>query len=626
MSLKDGLLKDKLEALPDRSGVYMFKDGSGEIIYVGKAKSLRNRVRSYFTAGDDGRYQYQRLVAAIRDVEVLLTRDEVEALRTEAAMIRLHKPKYNVDLKDDKSFPFLKITREPFPRITLTRKKDNQDGDYYGPYTDVKPTKYLVRTLKGTLHIRNCNQPLSVDKIEAGRYKRCLNFHIGRCRAPCEGLLDEEQYRKGIQRFIRFLHGRHEEIITELKEEMLHAASNLDFERAAEIRDRLYSVSRFSERQERVFPNPVDRDAINLSREDGFAAFSVIKVRNGRIIGQSPFHMERTSGIDDASLLEAFIIRHYDLVDHFPRELLLPFETPDLDSLVGYLAQAAGRKVTILLPQRGEKNQLVRLALTNAEHLLAERRLMADKRDFIPRSLKALQEQLNLPSPPLLIEAFDISNLAGTDSIASMVAFKDGKPWKKGYRVFKIKSVEGVDDFASIGEAVFRRYNRLKTEITNGNEEESTSSDDENDNRLPDLVLIDGGKGQLNRAKSILNGLELTGLPVIGLAKRLEEIFIPGESEPIMLPRSSSALRLLQQVRNDAHRFAITRHRLLRGKRQVKSRLDDIPGIGSSRRQALLKAFGSIKRIAEADVTEIAAVKGMTKNLAENVKQKLLES
>ncbi len=620
LAVQSRLLKDKLDSLPDRPGVYMFKDSRGRIIYVGKAKSLRNRVRSYFFAGSDRRFQYDRLVAAICDVEVLLTRDEVEALRTEAAMIRHHQPRYNVDLKDDKSFPYLLITHEPFPRVFLTRKPHTVAGDYYGPYTDVKPTKRLLRNLKGSFQIRSCNLALTPEKIAQGRFKLCLDYHIGRCGGPCTGEVSQEQYRKGIDRFVRFLRGQHEEILADLEAEMRAFASRLEFEKAAAVRDRLMVTKRFSERQEKVPLRPFDRDAVNFVREDNYAAFSVIKVRGGRIVGQSPFHMERVVGLDDPSLLEAFLVRHYDLVDHLPKELLIPLSLPGVESLSSYLEQRAGHRVSVLTPKRGAKRRLVDLALTNAEHLLAERRLMADKRDFVPRSIKALQEHLHLGEPPLVIEAFDISNLQGTDNIAAMVVFRDGKPWKSGYRMFKIRSVDGIDDFASIGEAVFRRYRRLKGEIEAGDENPPEGDDrDRSTPRLPDLVLIDGGKGQLSRAKSVLADLGLDDLPVIGLAKRLEEIFLPGRSEPITLPRTSSALRLLQQVRDEAHRFAITHHRRLRGRRMVRSRLDDIPGVGPVRRRKLLNRFGSLKRIREADVEELAAVPGMNRTVAERI-------
>jgi len=642
-------LQDKLEALPDCPGVYLFKDSKERIIYVGKAKNLRHRVRSYFTGGDDGRYQYPRLIAAIRDVEVLLTRDEVEALRTEATIIRLHSPCYNVDLKDDKTYPYLKITREPFPRVFLTRKPRAKDGDYYGPYTDITSTRGLLRTLKRILQIRDCNLALTPKKIAESKFKLCLDFHIGRCGGSCVGKVSLEEYKKGIDRFLQFLQGRHDEILEDLKQEMHQLATELRFEEAAGVRDRLAAAQMFTERQKKVNTVHVNQDAIGMVREDSFVAFSVLKIRGGRIVGQSPFYMERAGGLNNHELLEAFVTRHYNLVDTIPGEVFLPHDPPDMLSLSGYLSDLAGRKVRLHIPQRGEKHGLLNLARVNAEHLLAEKRLMAEKRDFTPRSIKALQEQLSLPTLPMLIEAFDISNLFGQDSVASMVVFKDGKPFKSGYRIFKIKTVDGIDDVASIGEAVKRRYSRVITEMLKyekylsrcqvfipdriGNGIETTvrygdltsgrSVLQENTPCLPDLILIDGGKGQLSRAKSVLDELGLSNLPVIGLTKRLEEIVLPGISDPLSLPKTSSALRLLQQVRDEAHRFAIAKHRLLRGKRQVRSRLDDIPGIGPARRTALLKKFGSINRIAAADVDDIKAVKGMTRKVAEVVKKEL---
>ena len=626
---KSGKIKDKLAVLPDKPGVYLFKDIKGAIIYVGKAKSLRNRVRSYFTCADDGRYQYPRLVASIRDLEIILTRDEVEALATEAALIKRHNPKYNVDLRDDKSFPYLKITREPFPRVTLTRKSRVRNADYYGPFTNVKETRSLLRTLRGVLQICNCSLPLKPERIARGKYKLCLDYHIGHCGGPCVGKVSSEEYRKNINRFIQFLNGKHDKILGELKTEMKERASQLRFEEAASLRDRLLSARRFSERQRRIASKPVNRDAISMTREDSYAAFSVIKVRGGRIVGQCPFHMERAAELDDEALMEAFLVRHYDLVDTIPGEIYLQTEPTNSESLKKHLTNLAGRMINITVPKRGEKRKLIETAHRNAEHLLLERRLMADKRDFIPRAVNALKELLKLPEPPILIEAFDISNLFGKFSVASMVSFKDGRPYKSGYRIFRIRTVEGIDDVASIGEAVRRRYLRLKDEIAaakkargdDGNRVGKGSMPIPN---YPDLILIDGGPGQLSRARKALDELELKDLSVIGLAKRLEEIYLPGCSEPIALPRSSSALRLLQQVRDEAHRFAISRHRMLRGKRQVKSALDDIEGVGPTRRQTLLKRFKSLKRLAEAETEEIAATPGISRKLAQKIKEELI--
>ncbi|MFH0766056.1 MAG: excinuclease ABC subunit UvrC [Calditrichota bacterium] len=618
-------LRAKLDNLPDRPGIYIFKDGSGETIYVGKAKSLRNRVRTYFTSADDGRYQYPRLVAAIRDLEVLLTRDEVEALRTEQSIIRQLRPRYNVELRDDKSYLFLKVTRETFPRIFLTRKPHIRDGEYFGPFTDARSARTMVRVMKGILHIRDCSLPLTPEKIEQRRFKVCLDYHIGRCGGPCIGCVSDERYSLGIKRFLEFVKGRHDDILILLEEEMRALAEQLRFEEAAQARDRLLAARRFTERMIRVCPEPVNRDAVNFAREDSYAAFSVINVRSGRIVGQSPFHMEKASGLDDPALLEAFLLRLIDLTRGLSEEVLLPLEPPDIPSLESYLSEAAGHRVKFFIPQRGEKNQLVQLALANAEHLLAERRLIAEKRDWTPRSIKALQECLNLPHPPKRIEAFDVSHLQGVDTLASMVVFQDGRPLKSDYRVFKMKTVEGIDDFASIGEAVSRRYRRLTLELAHETAD-PTGGESNNPAARPDLTLIDGGAGQLSRAKAVLNELGLSELPVIGLAKRLEEIYLPDTRDPLILPKTSSALRLLQQIRDEAHRFAVTRQRLLRGKRLVKSQLDEIPGIGPIRRQALLKRFGSLKRIRESTADEIASTPGMTRKLAELVLKELGEA
>ncbi len=629
-------LAEKLLLLPEKPGVYVFKNAAGQIIYIGKAKNLRARVRSYFTALYDGRYQYPRLVASIRDFDLILTTSEVEALKTEADLIRFHKPRFNVDLRDDKSFPFIKLTREPFPRVLLTRKPhDPPPGDVYGPFTDVKGTRALLRTLKGVLQIRDCSLPLTPEKIAQGKFRFCLDYHIGRCGGPCEGKVDGEGYSQGVRRFVRLLKGHNEETIAELEAEMKGFAASLRFEDAAFARDRIAAARRFAERQPKVAPNPIDCDAVGMVREDSYAAVSVIKVRRGRIIGQSPFHMDRTTGLDDAAVLEAFLVRHYEIADTIPATILISVEIADRVPLISYLCDLAGKKVAVHSPQRGEKKHLIDIARTNAEHLLLENRAMADKRDFVPRSIKALQDVLKLSTPPLRIEAFDISHLAGTDTVASMVVFKDGKPFKSGYRIFKIKTVEGIDDVSSIGEAVERRYTRLLMGKANAidvdpeaeieEEVDLAGEKTQSEGIFPDLVLIDGGIGQLNRARQALDRLGLKELPVIGLAKRLEEIYLPDDSEPLLLSRSSSALRLLQQLRNEAHRFAVTRQRLLRGKRQIRSRLDDIEGIGPARRAALLKQFGSVKRIAASSMEELAAVPGMNRKTAELVKWRLMQ-
>jgi len=620
--MSNQVLKNKLEALPKKPGVYFFKDSHNSIIYVGKAKVLRSRVRSYFSGRDDGRYQYKRLTKSIRDVEVLVTRNEVEALKTEAAIIRLHKPKYNVDLKDDKSYPYLKITNEQYPRIELTRKINRNDGDYYGPYTDVKSSRKWMRTLSTVFQIRECRLALTDKKISEGKFDLCLDYHIGRCGGPCVGKVDAETYQRSISKFVKFLWGDHEQMIVSLEKEMRKLSSEQNFEEAAKVRDRLEAAKQFTQRQHKISSTPVNQDAIGLVREDDYAAFSVLKIRGGRIVGHTPFHMDRATGLSNEELTEAFLIRHYELSESIPQEIFTEFDPPEHTPLENYFSESSGRRVYIRVPKRGEKHSLLNLAKVNAEQVMLERRVMAEKRDFIPRSLKALQDHLHLDNPPKLIEAFDISHLQGTDSVGSMIVFKNGKPYKSGYRIFKIKSVVGIDDFASIAEVVKRRYKRVLENVAQYNND-AVATPDPNRPQLPDLILIDGGKGQLSYAKAELNILDLKQMPVIGLAKRLEEIYIPGDSLPLALPKTSSALRLLQHVRDEAHRFAVSRHRALRGKRQIKSRLDDIEGIGPARRQALLRKFGSIKKIASADILEIAAVKSMNKMAAERVKIEL---
>ena len=604
------VLAEKLEYLPKSPGVYLFKDRTGRVIYVGKAKVLRNRVRSYFNKGEDGRYQYHRLVNAIADLEIIVTDSEIEALILESNLIKKNVPYYNVRLRDDKSYPYLKVTKGLFPRVFLTRKTPKDGSKYYGPYTDVKELRRFLRTFKGVLKIRHCNRTITPELIESKKYRPCLNYHIGRCAGACSGQISPDDYRRNVRHLINLIHGRDAELVTYLKTEMLEASRQQRFEEAAQWRDRLRQVENFG-RQSAVsgLESPLlgDRDVIALACEDEDGCAALFQIRSGRIVGRSHFYLSSVFEKPPAEVLEAFLKDYYNRTESIPEEIFLPLEIDDTPVLTQWLTRRRGRRVRLEVPKIGDKARLVRLVTRNAELLLADLKLQKSKREFIHHALKALQRDLRLPKPPRRIEAFDVSNIQGRDAVASMVCFKDAKPLKSEYRRFRIRTVEGADDFAMMGEAVERRYKRISAEKK----------------PLPDLVLIDGGKGQLNRAVKILNELGLDKIPAIGLAKKLEEVFLPGYPEPQNIPKNSSGLKLLCHIRDEAHRFAIDYHRNLRKKRTLAGELDAIPGVGEVRKKALLRHFGSLKRLREADAQAISAVPGISEKLAGRIHDNL---
>ncbi|MBU0519728.1 excinuclease ABC subunit UvrC [bacterium] len=606
-------LADKLTALPADPGAYLFKDKNGKVIYVGKAKVLRNRVRSYFNKGEDGRYQYNHLVNAIDDLEVIITGTEIEALILEASLIKEHIPRFNVRLRDDKSYPYVRITKELFPQVFVTRKTPRDGSKYLGPYTDVKGLRRFMRTFKGLLRIRNCNRVINQELINSGKYRPCLNFHIGRCAGACSGKISSQEYQQNVQYLMQLLQGRDDELKSDLEKRMLAAAEQELFEEAAQWRDRLKHVESFS-RQTVVSgleaPDLNDRDVIALAAEDDDACAALFQIRHGRIVGRSHFYLTQVFEKTSADVLSAFVREYYQRAQSIPEEIFLPVELEDAAVFGQWLTEKRDKKVTVAIPKIGDKAKLMRLVQANADMLLAELKLQKSKKDFVHHAVKALQRDLLLTKLPKQIEAFDISNIQGTDTVASMVCFKDAKPAKSEYRRFKINTVTGADDVASMGEAVARRYKRVLREKR----------------PLPDLILIDGGKGQLNRVVSVLTDLGIDKTPVIGLAKKLEEVFVPGESLPLNIPKNSSGLKLLCQVRDEAHRFAITYHRSLRTKRTLTGELDAIPGVGESRKKALLKHFGSLKKLKEASVDQISAVQGISRNLAEGIYGKLRET
>ncbi len=596
-------LQQKLDNLPKSSGVYLFRNDKKRIIYIGKAKVLRNRVRSYFQKGDDGRYQYGSLTRAIADLEVIVTDNELEAMILESTLVRHHSPRYNVTLRDDKSLPYIKVTKELYPRIFLSRQPAKDGSRYFGPFTGVGYIKRLLKTMKGILHIRRCNLAITEQSIARGTHRVCIYHDMGQCKGPCEGRITPEDYLENIAVFLDLLKGNTQPLAEDLTGRMKELAAGQEYEQAAEVRDQLRAIEQLTQHQKVISPFPISRDVIALAREADDACAVIFRIRRGKLLGRNPFFLRGLQQSTDADILQAFLQQVFVEDEDLPEELHLPMKVPEMELFHQWINTRKGKSVRIEFPKIGDKAKLMRLARGNAVLLLGERRREVQKREMIPEALVTLKEALHLPRLPKRIEAFDVSNLHGEHAVASMVTFLNARPLKRDYRHFKIRSVEGIDDFAMMGEVVDRRYRRLLKE----------------DKPLPDLILVDGGKGQLSTAKQVLDSLKLTQLPVIGLAKRLEEVFVPGDPEPWILPKTSPALKLLQQVRDEAHRFAIEHHRALRGKRMTISKLDTLPGIGPSRRTALLKHFRSLKRLKAATMEEIAAVPGISEQLAKQI-------
>lgn len=593
-------LKEALDHLPKAPGVYLMRDGAGKIIYIGKATSLRSRVRSYFTPrAFDGRGQFLALVSHVREVEYIVVDSGREALILEANLVKEHKPRYNITLKDDKKYPYIKVTAEPYPRIIVTRDVEKDGGRYLGPYTNVKAMRNMLNLMHKLFRVRSCDYALPNKNV-----RLCLDYEIGRCDGPCEDLISPENYRKLIDEAVLFLTGRRSQVARIVREEMALASKELRFEEAAIFRDRLDALERVTNRQKMMSQDQSDWDLIAIAREDDEACGVVMEVREGRLIGRQHYFV---GGVLDAPVSEvrsAFIRLFYLTSSFVPRDVYVAGPVDDEETIVEWLNERAGASVAIKVPQRGDKAQLLKMAEGNAGLLLTERRLKRENRKKqIPASVTSLQRDLSLAKPPRRVEAVDISNIQGSDPVASLVCFVDGRPSKKDYRHFKITGIEGPNDFAMMHQVVTRRFKRLS-------EEGQT---------FPDLLLVDGGKGQLSSAVSALRSLGLEDQPVIGLAKRLEEVFIPGHAEPQNIPKVSSSLRLLQALRDESHRFAVTFHRQVRGKRTLHSALDEIEGVGPARRKLLLRHFGSMKRLREAELDEVKAVEGVGPKLAEQI-------
>ncbi|HAK59423.1 MAG TPA: excinuclease ABC subunit C [Nitrospiraceae bacterium] len=596
-------LDEKLQNLPDAPGVYLMKNAKGHVLYVGKALSLKSRVRSYFQKGAKGE-KTEMMLRHVTDLETIVTHTELEALALESNLIKKHRPRYNVILRDDKNYPYLRFdTRAEYPRLEVVRRLKKDGALYYGPYVPAGGMWETLALIRRTFPLATCKMEFRKDRPE----RPCVQFQIGRCMAPCAGEADGVVYQDMVSQVRLFLEGKNRDLIDMLKRRMEEASEGMEFERAGELRDRISKIEGSFEKQKIISQGFENQDVIGIASEGGHGDIQVLFIRNGMLLGRKDFSLDDVRGMSNEEILTDFLHQFYGKEMIVPPEVLLPFDVPDQEVFEAWLAEKRDARVEVQVPQRGRKRELVQMASDNAAQTLREQMLSRKSKE---RILMRLQEELGLRNLPQRIEAFDISTIQGTESVGSMVAFENNQPDKRHYKRFRIKTVAGQDDFAAMAEVVRRRYAR-------------------DDVELPDLVLIDGGKGQLNATLGVLQDLGIDSPDVIGLAKarsgdegeesEFERVFLPGESEPIILPPASTTTHLLARVRDESHRFAITYHRTLRAKRAVHSELDDIPGIGETRKKALLRHFGSVAKIREASVDDLAAVKGMSKKAAEEI-------
>jgi excinuclease ABC subunit C len=599
---------NRLSALPTLPGVYLMKDEHGAILYVGKAAALRNRVRSYFQSKRGMDSKTRELVSHIADFDVIRTDTATEALLLENELIKRYQPKYNVMLKDSKTYPYLRITNEEWPRIISTRLIVDDGSRYFGPYTSAQSAYRTLNLLNRLFPYRKC------EKRITGHDDVCLYYHLNQCLAPCISATTHDEYMKAVDSAALFLSGRGEEVLQPLEEDMEQAADAWNFERAAELRDRITSVKHVLERQKVVSPNGTNADVIAVAQgAGGDAGIQVGFLRNGKLLGSEYFPMKATVDDQPSEIISGFITQFYADAAMLPPMILIQSSLPKEEEpiILEWLKERRGGRVEIGVPQRGQKRGLVEMVAKSAAENLDQSRLkfLSDEQKTTA-AMTELAEALDLPRMPRRIECFDISNIQGTNPVASMVVFEDGKPAKREYRRFTIKSVQGANDFAMMNEVIKRRFRR------------AAEADEETEGKwtsLPDLVIVDGGKGQLNAALDGLNDVGMM-LPIVGLAKENEELFLPGQPFPVILPRDAQALFLVQRVRDEAHRFAVTFHRQRRAKSSLKSSLDEVPGVGPKRRKQLIRHFGSLRAVKEATVEEIAAVDGISPSLAEQIK------
>ena len=609
-----------LDSAPTKPGCYLMKDADGKIIYVGKAVNLRSRLRSYFHASAMENTKTRQMVKRIKDIDWIVVGSELEALILEMNLIKKHRPHFNVRLKDDKRYPYIKVHwADPFPKLTVTRYMVNDGSRYFGPYTSVWAVHQTLDVLRRIFPYLTCDREITGEDQRA-----CLYYDIKLCSAPCIGAINQEDYRQAIDDLCQFLNGRTEPIVSRLHDEMVLASNQLQFERAASLRDQVNAIEKVVEKQKVISSDYIDSDVIAMARSNGEACVQVFFIRSGKLIGREYFLLQGAEGAADANVMSGFIKQFYDQASMVPPQVLLPHEIEEAHIIKQWLgARRTGESFEILIPHEGQQRDLIQLAAENAAETLQalQARWQAEKHRQT-EALAELQTALSLKAPPNRIECYDISNTQGTSAVGSMVVFEQGVPSKKFYRRFNIRSVSGPDDFASMEEVLQRRFNRWQSAQEVG--DQPGKKPDPSFSLLPDLLIVDGGKGQLSRAVAVLEKYNLRDrVPVAGLAKQNEELFIPDQSQPITLPNGSQGLFLVQRVRDEAHRFAITGHRKRRTKSGLASRLDTIAGVGPARRKALLGKFGSIQNIQAASINELSSIPGISEDLAHQIKNQL---
>ena len=611
--LRPEYLRERLKALPESPGVYLMRDSQARVIYVGKALVLRNRVPNYFQASSVLPEHTRAMVERVYEFEVITTANEKEALVLECTLIKRYRPRFNIRLRDDKNYLYIKLPiTEDFPRIYTVRKPANDGARYWGPYTHALALRTTLKTVRRLIPFRSCKD------TEFALHRPCFYFHLSLCSAPCAGFVSRDQYHEQLGQVALFLDGRSDDVLKRLKQQMALAADAMEYEAAARYRDRLQAMQTMTERQKMQALGRLDQDLFGLARSDGQGCVQVFAVRDGKLSGSENFDLV---GLDkeqsNADVLNAFVGQYYASATHIPKDIFVPEALPDETVIEQWLTERRGSRVALKVPQRGKQRELLQQAADNAAETMRQMRIKLDyDADRTAALLTDLQARLALPAFPARIECYDISNIQGKYPVGSMVVFEDGRPKQAHYRHFKIKTIQGANDFAMLQEVLQRRFNRL-TKVSEGIPEEPSFS------KLPDLLLIDGGKGQLSAAREVLERMGLAAVPTFGLAKQQEELFEPERSEPIRLPLDSAALFLVQRVRDEAHRFAITFHRVVRKKEAFASALDGISGLGPARKRALLRQFGSVEGIRSASPKDLMAVKGITRQVAASIREML---
>ncbi len=620
---------EQLARVPTGPGVYIMRAADASVIYVGKAANLRSRVRSYFGSPSSMEGKTRALSEAIADFEYVLTHTEQEALHLEAELVKRHQPFFNIRLKDDKHYPYLKVDlADPWPRVYITRRVEKDGARYFGPYANAGSVRRTLDIVNKLFPWRSCTKTITGTDP-----RPCLDYYINRCIAPCTSYCTKAEYDEVIRQVILFLEGRTDQVVRELKRQMQDESKAMQFERAARIRDQVQAVERVTERQTIASTKPADEDIFGLARGDDDAVVQVLFVRGIKMVGVDSFTLAGTKDETDGDVMASFIKQFYESATYVPKRVIVPLDLPEQELIESWLAERRGSNVDLLVPRRGEKRRLMEMAANNARETLDMARVkwMADS-GKTRTALEGLQEALDLPAPPRRIECYDISNIQGSSSVGSMVVAIDGHPRPREYRRFRIKTVEGANDFASMAEVLRRRFHRAREQVLRDAGAEAPEAgpapddartrqrDDDSFADLPDLVIIDGGKGQLAAVLDVMREMGVKGIPTVGLAKQHEEIFVQDVSEPVVLPRNSQALYLVQRIRDEAHRFAITYHRAVRKKSGFQSALDTIPGVGPRRKKALLKKFGSVRGIRDASLEDIASTVGFTAALAAKVK------